>query len=153
MSDFIQSVRSPPRCASPFFHVLSCVPGCWEAWSPPYPTTQLHDSIHVPWLCPTPPHPTPSWNSLLPWFLVYERASQVALVVKNPPANAGDLRDAGFTPESEWSSGGGHRNPLQYYCLENPMNRGAWWATVHRVTKSQTRMKPLSTQHITLSST
>ena len=52
--------------------------------------------------------------------------------VKNPPANAGDL---GSIPESERSSGGGNGNLLQYSCLENPMDRGAWRATVHGVTK------------------
>ena len=57
--------------------------------------------------------------------------SQVALVVKNPPANAGDIRDAGSIPGSRRSPGGGHGNPLQYSCLENHMNRGAWRATVH----------------------
>ena len=56
-------------------------------------------------------------------------------VVKNPPANAGDT---GLIPESGRGPGGGRRNPLQYSCLENPMDRGAWQATVHRVTKSQT---------------
>ena len=72
-------------------------------------------------------------------------ASQVALVVKNPSANAGDLRGAGSYPESGRSPGGGHGNPLQYSCLENPMGRGAWWATIHRVTKSQIQLKQLST--------
>ena len=66
--------------------------------------------------------------------------SQVALVVKNPPANAGDLRDSGSISGSGRSSGGGHGNPLQYSCLENHMDRGAWRATVHGVTKSQTRL-------------
>ena len=61
--------------------------------------------------------------------------SQVALVVKNPPANAGDTRDASLIPGSGRSPGGGHGNPLQYSCLENPMNRGAWQAAVHGVTK------------------
>ena len=65
-------------------------------------------------------------------------ASQVALVVKNLPANAGDMRDAGLIPGLERSPGGGHGNPLQYSCLENPTDRGAWWATVHRVTESDT---------------
>ena len=65
--------------------------------------------------------------------------SQVALVVKNPPAKAGDIRDAGSIPGSGRSSGGGNGNPLQYSCLENPMDRGAWWATVHSVSKSRTR--------------
>ena len=54
------------------------------------------------------------------------RASQVALAVKNPPANAGDIRDVGSTPGSGRSPAGGHDNPLQYSCLENPMDRGAW---------------------------
>ena len=52
-------------------------------------------------------------------------------MVKNPPANAGDTRDAGSIPESGRSPGGGNGNLFQYSCLENPMNRGAWWATGH----------------------
>ena len=68
-------------------------------------------------------------------------ASWVALVVKNPPANAGDIRDVGSIPGSGRSPGGGHGNPLQYSCLENPLDRGAWWATVHRVAKSWTQLK------------
>ena len=62
-------------------------------------------------------------------------------MVKNPPANVGDVREAGSIPGSGGSPGGGYGNPLQYACLENPMDRGAWQATVHRVTKSQTRLK------------
>ena len=65
----------------------------------------------------------------------------MALVVKNPPANAGDIRDEGSIPESERSPGGGNGNPLQYSRQENPMDRGAWRATVHGVTKSWTRLK------------
>ena len=65
-------------------------------------------------------------------------ASQVALVVKNPPANAGDLRDASSVPGLGRCPGGGHGNPLQYSCLENLVKRGAWWATVHGVTQNQT---------------
>ena len=64
--------------------------------------------------------------------------SQVVLAVKNLTANAGDLRDVSSISESGRSPGGGHGNPLQYSCLENPMDRGAWWAIVHGVTKSQT---------------
>ena len=60
-------------------------------------------------------------------------------VVKNLPANAGNLRDTGSVPRSRRSQGGGNGNPLQYSCMENPMDRGAWQATVHGVTKSQTR--------------
>ena len=63
-------------------------------------------------------------------------ASQTVLVVKNQPANAGDIRDTGSIPGSRRSSGGGHGSPLQYSCLENPMDRGAWRATVHGVTES-----------------
>ena len=65
-------------------------------------------------------------------------------MVKNLPANAGDIRDSGSIPGSGRSSGEGNGNPLQYSCLENPMDRRAWWAIVHRVTKSRTRLKPLS---------
>ena len=62
----------------------------------------------------------------------------VALVVRNPPINAGGIRDAGWIPGSGISLGEGNGKPLQYPCLENPMDRGAWWATVHGVAKSQT---------------
>ena len=71
--------------------------------------------------------------------------SQVALVVKNLPANAGDVRDEGSILGSWRSPRGWNGNPLQYSCLENPMDRGAWLATVHRVTKSWTWLKRLST--------
>ena len=71
-------------------------------------------------------------------------ASQVVLVVKIPLANAGELRDADSIPGSGRSPRGGHGNPLQYSCLENPMDRGAWQATVHRVAKSWTLLKRLS---------
>ena len=53
------------------------------------------------------------------------------LVVKNPPASAGDIRDMDSIPVSGRSPGEGNGNPLQYSCLENPMDRGAWWAIVH----------------------
>ena len=62
-------------------------------------------------------------------------------VVRNTPANAGDMRDAGLSPGSGRFPGGGHGNPLQYSSLENSMDRGAWQATVHRVAKSQTGLK------------
>ena len=71
------------------------------------------------------------------------RASQVVLAVKSLPANAGDLRDAGLIPGLGRSPGGGHGNPLQYSCLEDPMDRD-WQAAVHRVTQSQTRLKRFS---------
>ena len=59
-------------------------------------------------------------------------ASQVALVVKNPPVNAGDVRDVDLIPGLRKSPGGGHGNLFKYSCLENPMDREAWWAMVHR---------------------
>ena len=65
----------------------------------------------------------------------------MALVVKNLPANAGHIREAASIPGSGRFPGGGHGNPLQYSSLENLMDRGAWQATVHRVAKSQTRLK------------
>ena len=68
------------------------------------------------------------------------RASQVVLVVKNLPAKAGDSRDAGSIPRLGRSPGGGNGNPLQYSCLEDSMDREAWWATVQGVAKSQTRL-------------
>ena len=63
-------------------------------------------------------------------------------MVKKIPASAGDV---GLIPGSGRCPGGGHGNPLHYSCLENPMDRGAWWATVYGVAKSQTRLKRLST--------
>ena len=65
-------------------------------------------------------------------------------MVKNPPANAGDVRNTGPIPGSETSPGGGHGSPLHYSCLENPMDRGPQWSTVHRVTKE------LDTTEVTL---
>ena len=73
--------------------------------------------------------------------------SQVVLVVKNPPANAGDLTDAGLISSSGRSPGEGNGKPLQYSCLENPMDRGAWRATVHGVTKSWTQLSDLAYTH------
>ena len=89
-------------------------------------------------------------------------------MVKKPPATAGDIRDLGSTPGSGRSPGGGHGNPLQYSCLENPRDRGACrlqsmgyspkgqsigyslWATVHRVAESQIGLKQLSTKQRSL---
>ena len=68
----------------------------------------------------------------------------MALAVKNPPVNAGDIRDKGSITELGRSPGEGNGNPLQYSCLENPMDRGAWRAMLHLVTKRQTQLKRLS---------
>ena len=59
-------------------------------------------------------------------------------MVKNPPTNAGEVRDSDLTPGSGISPGGGHSNPLQYSCLENLMDRGVWRAMVHRAAESDT---------------
>ena len=68
-------------------------------------------------------------------------------MVENPPANTGDAGDTGSIPGSGRSPGGGNGNPLQYACLGNPMDRGAWWAVVHGVAKSLTRLTELAHTH------
>ena len=89
---------------------------------------------------------------ILWWQYIYLKSnqligtSQVAPVVKNPPANAGDTRDVNSIPGPGRSPGEGCGNPLQYSCLENHMDREAWWVTVHEVTKSQKQMKQASKQ-------
>ena len=65
----------------------------------------------------------------------------MALVVKNPSASAGDVTDAGVIPVLGGALGGGHGNPLQYSCLENPMDREAWQGTVHSVAESEKQLK------------
>ena len=93
-----------------------------------------------------------SVSCLVPWHsnLLSNIISVVALVVKNPPANVGDIRDADSVPGLGRSSGGGHGNPLQYSCLENPVNRGSWRSTILRVRRSQTQLKRLSMQASTV---
>ena len=86
---------------------------------------------------PCPPLPPASNTSYLPDFSVFNLhlGFPGGSMVKNPPANAVDL---GSIPGSGRSPGEGNGNPLQYSCLENPMDRGSWWATVHAVAKSWT---------------
>ena len=69
----------------------------------------------------------------------------MALVIKNLPANTGDIGTVDLIPGWGRSPGGGHGNPLLYSCLENATDRGTWWGTVHRVAKNRTRLKQLST--------
>ena len=83
------------------------------------------------------------WRNLILLFftflmilLISFGACQVVLVIKNLSVSVGDIRDPGSIPGLGKSSGGGNGNPLQYTCLENPMDRRACWATVHKVTKS-----------------
>ena len=71
---------------------------------------------------------------------------------KESACNVGNSGDAGLTPESGKSLGGGHSNPFQYSCVENPMDREAWQIKVHGVTRGQTRLKRLNTQACTTSS-
>ena len=77
-------------------------------------------------------------------FFFFDGTSQVVLVVKNPPANAGDVRDTGLIPGLGKSPGRRYGNLLQFFCLENLMDRGAWRATVHGVTKNWTQLKWLN---------
>ena len=70
-----------------------------------------------------------------------EWASQVALVVKNPPTNAGDIRDTGLIPGLGRCPGGGNGTSLQYSCLETAMLRAAWWTTVHRIPQIQMQLR------------
>ena len=87
----------------------------WSGFPLPYPKKVLYVTIKY-------------------YVMLCYGTSQVVLVVKNPPANAGDVRDSGLIPGSGRSAGAGNGNPFQYSCLGNPMDRGAWGATVHRVT-------------------
>ena len=75
---------------------------------------------------------------------MYCGPSQVVLVVKNPPARAGEVRDVGSIPGLGRSPGEGNSNSLQYSCLENSIDRGAWQIMVYGVAKNQTRLKRLS---------
>ena len=78
---------------------------------------------------------------LIIWTLIcHIWASQVALVVKNPPTHTGYIRDMSSIPGLGGSPGRGHGNSLQYSCLENPKDRGAWWGIVHGVAKNRTRL-------------
>ena len=100
------------------------------------------------WSSAKDPHQTHIWESSAFFNLnntnlaehthTFIWASQVALVVKNLPANAEDVKDASAIPGWGRSPRGGHGNPLQYSCLENPMDRGTWWAAVQMVAKSWT---------------
>ena len=85
------------------------------------------------------------WLPGFPKVWTVGRPSQMALVVKNLPANAGDVRDLGSIPALGRCPGVGNGNPFHYPCLENPMDKGAWLATVHGVLKSRTQLKGLGT--------
>ena len=107
----------------------------------------LHSSIlawRIPWTeKPSRLQPTGSQRVGHDWAT--SPSPSGGSVGKECACNAGDTEAIGLIPGSGRSSGGGHGNPLQFSCLENPVDRGAWWATVHKVIKSQTRLKQLST--------
>ena len=97
-------------------------------------TQRRHQHLDFSLVRPCPTSDPKKWEIInFCYLLTLKGASQVALVVKNLPANAGNVRGEGSIPGSERSSGGGRGNPLQCACLENPMDRGAWQAMVHRV--------------------
>ena len=105
------------------------------------PELSSHSGCQVSFMCYTV-----TWNLLLlvihfKHSSIFSGASQVVLVVKNPPTKAGDPRDAGLISALRGSPGGGNGSPLQYSCLENPIDRGAWQTTVQSVTQSQTQLK------------
>ena len=107
----------------------------------------LPSKTRDPWKCVWNPPGTSATGSpsSAEAFCSHLTASQVVLPIKNPPANAGDLRDVGSIPGWGGSPGGGNGNPLQCSYLENPMDRGAWQTAVHGVAKSRTRQKWLNT--------
>ena len=88
------------------------------------------------------------WINFVVLWKLHFRSPQVALVVKNLPANAGDIRDVGLIPGSGRSLGGGNSNPFQHSCLGNPMDRGAWQTTVHGVAKSWMWLKWFTTLQV-----
>ena len=88
-----------------------------------------------------------AFSKMLTYLHMFTRnwgSFQVAPVVKDPPANAGDIRDSSLIAGLGRDPGGRHDNLLWYSCLENPMDGGAWWAVLHRVAKRQTWLKWLS---------
>ena len=133
---------------------LKRLPAMWETWvrslgqeDPLEKETATHSSIlawRIPWteeldgLQSTGSKESDMTERLHFHFLTYISICHVVLVVKNPPANAGDMRDTSSIRESGRSPAEGCGNPFQYSCLENPMDRRAWWVIVHRVTKSWT---------------
>ena len=82
----------------------------------------------------------PACNAQEEIKMVFKNGFPGGAVVKNPPANAGDIRGADLIPGSERSPGVGNCNPIQYSCLENSMDRGTWGATVHEIAKSRTQL-------------
>ena len=139
-------VSSPPaRC-----HLLKIKPRASKRCNLhmlPSPQAQLRYLNHLHLRHQTLLAPTPGkvsrtgWDQMTALPSAHHWASQVALVIKNLPANAGDVRDMGLIPGSRRCPGEENGNPLQYLCLENPMDRGAWGSMVRSIAKSQTQLK------------
>ena len=138
-----QLVKNPPAMGES---------GPWSlGWEdPPEKGKSTHSSIlawRIPWTVYSPwsckESDTTEWLSLSLW------SSQVVLTVKNLPVNSGDIKDSGLTPGSGRYPGERNGNTLQYSYLENPMDRGAWRATVHGIAKSRMWLKWLSTHTFT----
>ena len=116
-----------------FLYICVSIPAMQIGWSVPF--SRFHINLFFSfWLT----------SFCMTDFRFIRLTSQVALVVKNLSAKAGDTRNASSIPGSERSPGGGHGNPLQYSCLENPRDGGAWWAAVYGITHSHTWLKWLS---------
>ena len=140
---FLHMISEPMKCAE------GCTWGWGHGWKGGCSGEQEEDG-------PCLRGETRTWEMIILLLYInytWEGTSQVVLVIKNPSANAGDVGH-GFNPWSGRSPGGGQHTPvlllfliyilLQYACPENPMDRGSWWATVHRVAKTQTQLKQLS---------
>ena len=106
------------------------MPGIWSAFHKLL-SLNIEKPLHPAFMISSP---VPVLQTIQPPFSLFP----VYVVVKNPPANAEDIRDTSSIPGLGRCPGGEHGNPVQYSYLENPMDRGAWWATVHGVTQSQT---------------
>ena len=138
------------RYGSPSFPVFTYIhfillPYC-NSWASSTMLMQVYRGEHHPCLFP-------DYRERAEYFtIIYnvDRTSQVALVVKNLPANAGDLKYAVSIPGLGLCPGGGDSNPLQYFCLEDSMDRGVWWAAAQWMGKSWTWLSDLKSTHITL---
>ena len=154
MTEMPPCLASLPRAESESHSVLSDSlrpHGLYGPWNSPGQNTGVGSLSLFQWIFPTQglnpgllhcrrilyqlSHKGSPFQGLL-WVKI-----QGALVVKHPPASAGDMRDMGSIPGSGRSPGGGNGNPLQYSCLGNPIDRGAWQALIHRMTKSWTWLK------------
>ena len=123
----MQPKKKKTKRKKKFSRNLGCNSDFWRHWA----TISQHTACRD-----TPP--TFRYHNLLSTLVMLTWASQVMWVVKNLLANAGHVRDEVSVPR------GAHGNSVQYSCLENPMERGAWWAIVHRVTESLTWLQWLS---------